>query len=316
MKKRILFYSFYILALLLLFSTASSGAEKIHPVQATAKVLKSKIKIGDEIRFLVQVDYPRKFLVTLPSEKMNLSPFEIKKIDVAPTRKGQNRVQESYGLTLTVFEIGDLKIPPLSIHYQDETGKTGQAWTDSVPVTVVSIGKKLTDKDDIRPLKGPASLSLLRFRTWILGLLAALLAVFLVVKLVIGWLQRNKGLESLKAPHLRVKIELERLKNEGLLEGKKVKEYYSALSDILRNYIDRVWELQAHEHTTVEILDLLKEKNLDKEVAKKIQMVLEVADLVKFAKVVPERALADRLESEILDVADMTKPVEKDKVGQ
>ena len=287
-----------------------SAAEKISPIEVTARVLKSKIKIGDELRLLVQVDRPRKFTVSPPSEKADLSPFEVKHMDAAPVVRGQNRVQETYGFTLTVFEIGDLKIPSLPIRYQDESGRPGETRTEPVPVTVTGVLKKLTDKDDIRPIKGPVSVSLLRFRNWIFGILAGLLTVFLIVKVFIRWLKRNKDLESLKPPHERVKIELKRLNDQGLLAEKKVKEHYAGLSDILKNYMDRAMKLQAHEHTTVELLELLKEKNFEKEVIGKIRTVLEETDLVKFAKVVPPRDLADRLESDLLEIVELTRPAE------
>ena len=89
-----------------------------------------------------------------------------------------------------------------------------------------------------------------------------------------------------------------------------MKEYYSALSDILRNYMDRVWKFQTHEHTTAEILEILKENNFEKSVIEKIKTILEETDLVKFAKRVPEYALSERLENEILEVAELTKPAE------
>ncbi len=300
------------LALFFLFIPSSFTAQTVSQVEVSAKVLKNKIKIGDEIRFWVKVDRPRKYSVLPFSEKMNLAPFEIKKINVAPIRKGQNRVQEIFGFTLTVFEIGDLKIPPVLVRYQDASGKPGEILTEPVPVIVVSVGKKLTDKDDVRPIKGPVSISLLRFRTWILSILAALLTIFLVTKIIIRWRKRNKDLESRKPPHIRVKIELERLKNQGLLEEKKLKEYYSGLADILKNYMDRVWKLQTHEHTTVEVLELLAEKNLEKNIIDKIKTVLEETDLVKFANVIPAPTLSDQLEKEIWEVVELTKPNEKE----
>ena len=109
---------------------------------------------------------------------------------------------------------------------------------------------------------------------------------------------------------MRVRIELERLKDQGFLEEKKVKEYYSGLSDILRNYMERALKLEALERTTFEIVQEMKQKNYEAAVIEKIRTVLEDADLVKFAKHMPERSLAERLEREILEVVDMTKPSE------
>ena len=292
---------------LFLIASLSIAAERSEPVQATARVLKPQVKIGDEIRLLITVEHPRKFSITPLSEKIDVSPFEVKKMD-PPVRKGSNRVQEIYGFTLTVFELGDLKIPSVPVSYQNESNRPGEVRTDAVPVKIVSVGKKLTDKDDVRPIKGPVSLGLLRFRTVLFGILAAILCVFLIIKVTRRWLRRQKELESRKPPHVRARLELERLKSQGLLEDKKVKEYYSGLSDILRNYMERAMKLEALERTTFEVLQEMKEKNHGSSLVEKIKHVLEETDLVKFAKNTPERTTADQLEREILDIVEATEP--------
>ena len=71
-------------------------------------------------------------------------------------------------------------------------------------------------------------------------------------------------------------------------------------------------KLEAMESTTFEILQVMKEKNYELAVIEKIKHVLEETDLVKFAKNNPERAAADRLEREILEVVEITKPNEID----
>ncbi len=303
----------FCLLTLLFLPVLAFAAEKASPVEVSARVLKSRIKIGDEVRLLVQVDRPRKYTVTPPSPKTDLSPFEIKKVDAQPTVKGQNRVQETYGLTLTVFEVGAVKVPPITIRYEDGSGNPGEVRTEPVEVTVVSVGKKLTDKDDIRPIKGPVSVGLLRFRAWVLGILAGILAVVLAARLVRAWLKRDRDLESRKPPYERARIELKRLNDQGLLEEKKVKEYYTGLADILRNYMDRTWKFQTHDHTAAEVIELLKKNEFDKDVIAKVKSVLEETDLVKFAKRVPERELAERLGSEILEITELTKPAEAPK---
>ena len=295
----------------LFLSPVSWAAERAQQVQVTAKIFRDKIKIGDRLRLLVQVDRPRNYSVVPLSEKIDLSPFEVRSVEGTLSRRGENRVQEIFGLTLTVFELGDLKIPAIAIKYKDESGALGEVRTDPIAVKVVSVGKKLTDTDDIRPIKGPVSLGLGRFRNWSLGILAAVLGIFLIAKIIRRWILWRRGEESRKPPHVRVPIELTRLKDQGFLEEHKIKEYYSGLSDILRNYIERALKLEAHERTTFEILQEMKERNDSPAVIEKIKHVLEETDLVKFAKYSPERTLADRLENEILEIVDMTKPNEK-----
>lgn len=289
------------------------SAYAVEPVQATAKVLKNKIKIGDEIRFLVQIERPRKFSVIPPAQKIDLSPFEVKSRDPEATIKGSNRVLETYGYTLTVFELGDLQIPSVTIHYRDESGRTNQARTEPMPVKVISVGKKLTDKDDIRPIKGPVSTGTQRFWNRVVGILVTILSVCLIVSVARRWWKARKEAESRKPPHVRARLELGRLKDQGLLEEKKFKEYYSGLSDILRRYMERAMKLEALERTTFEITEEMKRKNFDALSIGKIKTVLEDTDLVKFAKHVPDRATADRLEALLLEVVELTKPADVKK---
>jgi len=281
-------------------------------VTASARVLKSKMKIGDELRLLLQVEHPRKYSVVPPSEKLDLSPFEIKKVEPAPSRKGQNRVQETTRFTLTVFQTGNLQIPPIPVRYADESGEPNEVFTEPVPVKVVSVGKKITDKDDVRPIKGPVSVGLARFWSGLWSVLTAALFIFLITKITLRKLRERKDLESLKPPYERVKIELERLKDKGFLEEKNYKEYYSGLSDILRRYLERRFGVEALEKTSSEIRMDLEKKAFDKDLTRMIGEVLDESDLVKFAKQTPERDLAERLENLILTIVDATTQKEKE----
>lgn len=278
-------------------------------VTAEARALKQKVRVGDEIPLFIRVDHPRKYAVTPPEAKTDLRPFEIKRVDPAPVRKGQNRVQQTFGLTLTVFQTGDLEIPAIPVRFTDEDGAPGVVKTAPVPVKVISVGKKLTDKDDIRPIKGPVSMGLGGFWTGIKAALAAALFLFLVVKVVLRMIRERKDQEGRKPPHERVKIELARLKDRGFLEEKDYKSYYSGFSDILRRYLERRFGMEALERTSTEIFEDLERHSLEGGVREAVGEALSQSDLVKFAKLTPPYELAGRLEALLLDIAEKTKPV-------
>ena len=65
------------------------------------------------------------------------------------------------------------------------------------------------------------------------------------------------------------------------------KEYYSSLTDILRVYIERRFLIGAMEMTSAEIIDSLKNKELDKSVLFSLKDLMQVSDFVKFAKLKP-----------------------------
>jgi hypothetical protein len=89
-------------------------------------------------------------------------------------------------------------------------------------------------------------------------------------------------------PHEWALMELERLRVKKLWQAGKVKEYHTALTDILRKYIEDRFLLKALESTTAEIIDDLKEViNFPVESRMKLSEILTTADLVKFAKFIP-----------------------------
>ncbi len=300
-----------LLILAIFLSGAPWAMAQSESVQVKATALPSRVTLGDEIRFLIQVERPKKFTLVPPSNKIKIAPFEIKKIEVSPYVDGKNRVRETFVLTLTIFELGEFKIPPMPIEYKNEGGRVGRVMTEPVSIKVVSVGKKPTDKDDIRPIKGPVSFDLAALRTWLCGIFAVLLAVILAVKIILR--RRKKGVidpDSLKPPHERAILELERLWKKGFLEAEKNKEFYSELTDILRRYLERQFQVEALEQTSFEIVQTLKAKQFEGAVIVKAKNLLEQSDLVKFAKRVPPRRLADELARELAEIVESTKPKE------
>ena len=265
-----------------------------------------RVTLGDEIKYVLDIEYPKKFsLVPLP-EPLPVAPFEVKFKEHSSAEE-RSRVHEHFLFTLTVFDLGEKKIPPIPIRIKDPQGMMYEIPTDEVSIQVVSIGKP-TEKADIRPIKGPVSLSLKAVQRWFLAL-----AIFLITFVTaVVYFSRRKRLsldpESLLPPHERAMRELSRLRQKDLA-GRDEKIYYSELSDILRRYLERRFDLSVFEWTTVELVTELKARNFDPLVIEKIREVLEIADLVKFAKFSPPKTQFEKLEMELVSVVDLTKPV-------
>ena len=64
--------------------------------------------------------------------------------------------------------------------------------------------------------------------------------------------------------------------------------YYSELSDVMREYLEKRFQVKAQEQTTDEILGSLANKELPQESRTLLRQILTLADLVKFAKHKPE----------------------------
>ena len=81
------------------------------------------------------------------------------------------------------------------------------------------------------------------------------------------------------------------------------------MTDILRVYIDRRFHINAVEMTSSQIIDTLKKNEETKAVNEQLEMILEIADIVKFANA---RPLADDNEvayQRAVNFVEATRPV-------
>ncbi|WP_235921983.1 hypothetical protein [Flavobacterium phycosphaerae] len=86
---------------------------------------------------------------------------------------------------------------------------------------------------------------------------------------------------------------LQQLERKELWQKGEIKNYYSELTDIARNYIEEEIHIPAMESTTSELIEGLRKAakqqklKLSNETVANLEKVLMQADLVKFAKVKP-----------------------------
>jgi len=201
---------------------------------------------------------------------------------------GHNLIHLKTDYIITSFDSGLYYIPPVKIVAGLDTVESNylalKVMTYSVDTTKVSIF-------DIKGVQKPP---------FVLGdyymLILWFLLVYVLILLIIWYILRKKyGLskaeskldQPLLPPHVVAIMELDRLKSEKIWKIGKNKEYYTALSDILRKYIQRRFQINALEMTTDEILSLFKRDRSTQSVYKNLRQILQLADLVKFAKIQP-----------------------------
>ena len=81
--------------------------------------------------------------------------------------------------------------------------------------------------------------------------------------------------------------QLDQLKSESLCERGEEKQYYTRLTDILRVYLQRRFDINAMEMTTTQIRHAIRKNETTRMSEQQLIKVLEMADFVKFAKVRP-----------------------------
>lgn len=126
---------------------------------------------------------------------------------------------------------------------------------------------------------------------WILlALLIIVLGLVITYLVVKFWLPRKQQAPEVPAEPERPaeEIALEKLaliKEEKVWQQGKTKEYHTELTDVIREYIGRRYDIHSSEKTSDETLRAMKpQMSEQKELYGRLEKMLRLADLVKFAK--------------------------------
>ena len=199
------------------------------------------------------------------------------------------RVQYDQYLTVTSFEDSLFYIAPLPFVSGDDT-----VWSEGLTLNVVQPFEMDTTDMAITDIKGVYKAPIWWWGIFRWVLLALLLAgVGVAGYYLITYLQSRKreeeGNEVVTEP-LRpaeeVALEkLDAIKEKKIWQQGQVKEYHTQLTDVVREYIARRFEVSSVEQTSDETLrDIRPLLNERKDLYDQLRKMLTLADLVKFAK--------------------------------
>ena len=101
--------------------------------------------------------------------------------------------------------------------------------------------------------------------------------------------------------------DLDALRKQRLWQAGDIKGYQSRLTEILRRYLSDRYDVDALEMTTDEITIALGKTDFDPQNAVELSEMLNVADLIKFAKAKPEESIHDLYMQKAIDFVESTK---------
>ena len=199
------------------------------------------------------------------------------------------RIQYNQYLTLTSFEDSLFYIAPLPFVSGDDT-----VWSESLMLNVVQPFEMDSADMAITDIKGiyKAPIWWWGFLRWVL-LALAIAGVGVGGYYLITYLQsrmrktegETRPTEPLR-PAEEVALEkLDAIREQKIWQTGQVKEYHTQLTDVVREYIDRRFEVSSTEQTSDETLRAMRPLLSDKkELYDQLRKMLSLADLVKFAK--------------------------------
>jgi hypothetical protein len=272
-----------------------SGIANAQRIKAAARLDSTNILLGDQVKLFLEIDHPKNVQVNFPNvpdtiqnliEVLDRSGIDTFEMD---NEEFQKQIQ---AYTITSFDSGTYRIPPYWFKF-DMNGLVDSIPSNGVTLRVYSMAIDTTKgpADIKNPYEAP--LTLKEVTPYILGVILIGAIIFFILY-SIKRRKNNQPIFSIptkpKEPaHIIALRELDRIKNEKIWQKGKTKQYYSEVTEALRTYIEDRFEIPAMEQTSDETIDkfrfrrdLLNEKSLNN-----LSQILQLADLVKFAKYKP-----------------------------
>lgn len=297
---------FYLKHILLFFSLMIVSSVRSQ-IKVNAVLDSSKIRIGEQTKLDLYLTYDANAQKNLKIEWPSFEDTISGKVEIIsktaidstiPDKNNPGIIQQHQQFIVSVYDSGYFAIPPFKFVVNDDTANP--VLTEALFLEVNTVPTDTTDTTikDIKPPFGEAFDWKWYLPTvyWIVGILAALaILIYVIVKLTKKKPEAVVERKPDVPPHILALSQLEKIKEELVWKEGKTKEYYSAITDTIRLYIEGRFGIQALELTTDEIMRAFKSQVVDAASKEKLQQLLVLADFVKFAKQIPieqEHAMA------------------------
>jgi hypothetical protein len=275
----------------------------------------TKIRIGEHFNIELMAKGPvgSKFVFTILNDTIN-AHFDIiskgKYDTLLSADKSEITLKQKW--TVTSFDSGYWAIAPLKFYNLPDTSKSFETEAFLMQVNTVEVDTTKEIKDIKQPFSAPIS-----WQEWLPYALGTVGIIVLILFII--WYIKRKRNQPVKLPDpivinpgekaLSLLLELDRKK---LWQNGLTKEYYTELTDILRNYFDEKFLTNTNEQVTDEIM-LSMRAHLNQINLNQLKQILWLADMVKFAKEQPianENEMAYKNAYEIISVTSVL--IEKD----
>lgn len=287
--------------------TVKAAVDSVDILMGDVTHINVSVNVPEQMASTVRlVDFP---ILTPGAEYIPFHGVDVVASDSTTTRK-DGHIRYDFDFTIQAFDPGSIVIPPFAV--------VPAPGADTVKSTIIALKVAPVDVDSLETINPMASIASPATK-WYDYIPDWLVWVFVALALVAGGvvafiLLRNRKIaiaEEMAAPvppYDLAKQRLEILRSRNLAENGHEKEYYTELVDILRQYLDGRFGINAMEMTSSQIVRALRSNPETRMTADEMRSVLSVADFVKFAKVRPLPDDNIKAFNKALNFVDSTKP--------
>lgn len=295
----------YVISAVTLALAASASAA---PARITASVDSTVVEMGSFATVTLDVvdNTHSGHVVDLPESGTDAEAFDVTTVTTDTTAAGY-----VYTMRLQAWYPGVVTMPPFRY-------ATGTDTVESDIVTLKILPVEIDSTQTLNPMESIVDPP----RRWydyipewtVWSLLGLVLAVLVVAGVFLYLNYRRTGTILIHKPkpvdpYAEAMEALSRLRSERLAESGKEKEFYTRLIDILRRYLQVRFGINAMEMSSTQILASLRRNPETKDNQARIKQILDLADIVKFAKVRPMPDDNIKSFNTVTEFVESTKPV-------
>lgn len=288
-----------------LFCICMLALFQVQAQQAFISVDTTSAMVGEPI--LLQLKVSSGSELNWPGWEKGISGFEVLEAGELQSNKANGAITYMQSLRLTRFDTGTFHLGPVGFLVGQDS-----LFSQVIDIHYSTIETKEDEMHDIKaPIAEPYTLEefLMEIIIGCVLIILIVLAVYFIVRAKKKKGEKAAPVRKRQAVHILAMKALKELKAQELWQKGEMKAYYVRLTDILRAYIEERYNIKALESTTDEIVEGLKSKSVDKVLVERMEEILKIADMVKFAKSNPVGIDNDKCLADIMVFVDQTKKV-------
>jgi len=315
------------------------------PFDVYAGLDRKSVAVGDTFRLNLDLSWQDGVEVKPLAVGDKLGPFTVRDLHYGIASPEEGGFSRRVSVLLTVFETGEQTVPEMPVVYMDQAGTPQTAKTVPLSIDVVSVlPEDAAEPRDIKaPVSVPKRWKdLILSYALLIGLVAGaatsvMLSVMrreqleaffvklyariagpvrrliLMLLAAIGLIHRERDeifdvevTEPDLDPEVAALLELDRIDALALLRREMVKQHYTLVSESVRRYLERKYDVLAMESPTSFTLEALAGIRINPDGLKLTGEVLEEGDMVKFAKFIPGPEPAGSLTARARSIVGLT----------
>ena len=242
--------------------------------------------VPDSVR-LAYPDIPQPFMENV----VTVRPWQTDTVKVHKVRSTGGKLYDIVSsIVIAPFEAGRYQLPPLFVERigRDEIADTLVFDPQILDVTTIQIDTATFVPHDIKgQIRYPVTLKEILPYLFGFYLLAGVIAALVCLGIIRR--KRKEGPVYNEPAHITALRKLDKFRGEKFWEPDRQKQFYSGVTDTVREYMAARYGVGAMEMTTAEIFSELKSADIPEELYGEMKALFERADFVKFAKYVAPR---------------------------